>query len=260
VTVIVVHGVTGAEAGLSLDDQVTLALHAIAAAGGAAPIQAIYAAVEQAMPTHTLSAQGRASLRRIVNSSAVQAGYLYPFDRNNPGWRITPEGREFLAFEQDAPRTVEVIDVERDSVRVVPANAVRGEIFERHIELLLKRMYPKHAWIHTGRYKRNERGLDFYGARLTSDDAQPNSIGVQTKLHQPGHAPLDSEWLKFMSGCFARRVNLGLFITTGRLTGEQHREAIEAQVVVIAGREEVNRICAQFDLEPFSDFELESAV
>ncbi len=255
-----VNGLTGAEAGLSLDDQVTLALRAIAEKGGSAPIQVIYDAVEKAMPNQALSDQGRASLRRIVNSYAVQAHYIYPHDKNNPGWRITPEGRDFLAFEQEAPKTIEVVDVDSETVRVVPANAVRGEIFERHIEILLKHMYPTHAWTHTGRYKRNERGLDFYGVRLTPDAGQPNSIGVQTNLHQPGHAPLEIEWLKFLSGCFARQVNLAVFITTGRLTGEQHREAVEARVVVVAGREEVNRICAQFNVEPFTDFALESAI
>lgn len=256
----VASGLTGAEAGLSLDDQVTIALRAIVAQRGSATIQAIYDAVEKAIPNHALSEQGKASLRRIVNSYAVKAHYIYPYDKDNPGWRITPEGRDFLTFEQDSSKTIEVMDVDKESVRVVPANTVRGEIFERHIEILLKQMYPKHAWIHTGRYKRNERGLDFYGARLTSEDSQPNSIGVQTKLHQPGHAPLEIEWLKFLSGCFARQVNLAVFITTGRLTGEQHREAVEARVVVVAGREEVNRICAQFNIEPFTDFDTEASV
>lgn len=254
------NGLTGAEAGLSLDDQVTLALRAIAAQGGSAPIQAIYDAVEQAIPNHALSDQGKASLRRIVNSYAVKAHYVYPYDKNNPGWRITPEGREFLTFEQGDSKTVQVMDVDLESVRIVPANTVRGEIFERHIEILLKQMYPRHAWTHTGRYKRNERGLDFYGVRLVPDDGSPSSIGVQTKLHQPGHAPLEIEWLKFLSGCFARQVNVAVFITTGRLTGEQHREAVEARVVVIAGREEVNRICAQFNVEPFTEFDTDAPV
>lgn len=251
----VTDGLTGAEAGLSLDDQVTIALHAIASEGGSAPIQVIYAAVEQVMPNHVLSEQGKASLRRIVNSDAVQAHYIYPYDKSNPGWRITPEGRDYLNFEQGAPKITEVIDVDQESVRAVPANTVRGAIFEQHIEKLLKNMYPRHAWIHTGLYKRNERGLDFHGVNLSPDGGYPNSIGVQTKLHQPGHAPLEIEWLKFLGGCFARQVNLALFITTGRLTGEQYREAVEARVVVVAGREEVNRICVQFNVEPFNDFD-----
>ncbi len=85
------------------------------------------------------------------------------------------------------------------------------------------------------------------------------SIGVQVKLHGPSNAPTEIEWLKFLSGCFARRVNRAMFITTGRLTGEQHREAIEASVIVLAGREEVNRICEQYSVEPFPDLGLDSS-
>ena len=66
--------------------------------------------------------------------------------------------------------------------------------------------------------KRNERGLDFYGAGLSQDVSGHLSVGVQVKLHDPTNAPTEIEWLKFLSGCFARRVNNALFITTGRLT------------------------------------------
>lgn len=206
---------TGAEAGLTLDDQTVLALQAIENAGGLADIQAIYSIVEQAMQGNSLSEQGKASLRRIVNTYAVKAGFIQAFDRSNPGWRITPEGREFLNFAQSAARTTQVIDVDSALVRDVPSNVVRGEMFEQHIAVLLKRMYPKYAWIHTGHYKRNERGLDFYGAGLSQDVSGRLSIGVQVKLHEPSNAPTEIEWLKFLSGCFARRVNSALFITQG---------------------------------------------
>ncbi len=136
---------TGSEAGLTLDDQATLALRAIEDAGGEAEIQAIYAAVERAMHGNLLSEQGKASLRRIVNTYAVKAGFIYAHDKNKPGWRITPEGREFLQFAPSVARTTQVIDVDSALVRDVPSNVVRGEMFEQHIAILLKRMYPKYA-------------------------------------------------------------------------------------------------------------------
>lgn len=43
-----------------------------------------------------LSDQGRASLRFFVNRIVVRAGYIYPQEKEQPGWRITPEGREYL--------------------------------------------------------------------------------------------------------------------------------------------------------------------
>jgi len=43
-----------------------------------------------------LSDQGEASLRRSVNSDAVKKGYIYRYDKNKPGWRITSRGRKFL--------------------------------------------------------------------------------------------------------------------------------------------------------------------
>jgi len=89
-------GVTGAEAGLSGDEQIRIALQTIEANGGIAKMSQIYDAVERHLNGLRLSPQGEASLRRLVNSDAVQAGYIYPHDQNNPGWRITTAGREFL--------------------------------------------------------------------------------------------------------------------------------------------------------------------
>lgn len=56
----------------------------------------IYLAVEESIDGIQLSDQGRASLRRYVNYNAVEAGYVYPYDKDNPGWRITPEGKRYL--------------------------------------------------------------------------------------------------------------------------------------------------------------------
>lgn len=251
------EGVTGAEADLSGDAQLIIALEAIEAAGGVADMQAIYEAVERQLRGRRLSEQGKATLRRIVNTNGVRAEFIYPHDRDNPGWRITPDGRAFLMSRHEPPVTEEVVDVDTRRIRQVPANTVRGAVFEHHIGMLLKQMYPRYAWIHTGKYKRNERGLDFHGTRLSQDESQPSSIGVQVKLHQQNNAPTEIEWLKFLSGCFARRIGQAMFITTGRLTGEQYREAVEANVVVLSGLDEINRQCAQHSIQPFNDQDAE---
>lgn len=90
--------VTGAEANLSGDDQIEIALRTIVENNGVAEMQQIYAAVDAVLDQSDfqLSDQGKATLRRLVNHNAVLAGYIYPHDRRNPGWRITPEGRKFL--------------------------------------------------------------------------------------------------------------------------------------------------------------------
>lgn len=91
---------TGAEAGINGDEQIRIALRTIVERGGTAQMSDIANALreelEQRHPTGTLSSQGEASLRSYVNRTAVAAGYLHPWDRQNPGWRITPEGKEFL--------------------------------------------------------------------------------------------------------------------------------------------------------------------
>lgn len=74
---------------------------------------------------------------------------------------------------------------------------------------------------------------------------------MQVKLHQPNNAPTQDEWLKFLAGCFARRVESALFVTTGRLTGAQRREAQEARVIVLEGEAEIARLARLHRIEPF---------
>jgi len=61
-------------------------------------------------------------------------------------------------------------------------------------------------------------------------------------------------WLKFLAGCFARRMDAALFITTSRLTSEQRREA-EANVTVAGGREEITRLSTLHHMKAFELFE-----
>ena len=67
--------------------------------------------------------------------------------------------------------------------------------------------------------------------------------------------PTELEWLKFLAGCFSRRIDKSVFVTTGRLTSEQRREAGEANVLVVEGQEEVARIASLHGIVQFDLFE-----
>ncbi|MCG8352987.1 MAG: DUF262 domain-containing protein [Chloroflexales bacterium] len=92
-----VDKMTAAEAGLTGDRQIEIALEELLRAGGQAQIDRLYVAVERYMPPSVnLSEQGRASLRAFVSREAVAKGWIYPFDTSNPYWRITEEGRCYI--------------------------------------------------------------------------------------------------------------------------------------------------------------------
>ena len=243
---------TGYEAHLSGDDQIRIALQEIVDRGGTADTGQIYSAVERRMAPMTLSHQGKSSLRFFVNKVAVKAGYIYPHDKSRPGWRITPEGRDYLRASQ--PPSEVGVDVDTQLEEAQP-NSVRGAAFEKYVLNLLKRLHPHHAWFHQGERKSSERGLDFIGSRVGEQSSGASSIGVQVKFHRSGVAPSTTEWLKFLAGCFARRVEQAMFITTGRLTTDQRREAGEAAVTVIEGREEVGRIAKLHQMDEFDLFD-----
>ena len=242
---------TGFEAGLSGDDQIRIALHRMIECGGEARMPDIYEAVEARIRPKglVLSKQGRASLRFFVNKVAVQAGYVYPHDKDHPGWRITPEGKDFAC----SPTASEDVAINVDTgaeERLLP-NAVQGAAFERWVLILLRAAYPYYAWYDQGRHKASERGLDFVGTRLGDSNNEARSIGVQVKLHRPNNAPTQGEWLKFLAGCFARRVDSAIFVTTGRLTSAQRREAQEAKVIVLEGAAEIARLASLHNVEAF---------
>lgn len=248
------NSLTGAEAGINRDEQIRIALQVIVDNGGIAQMRDITDAlrkqVELRKPGYTLSSQGDASLRANVNHVAVKAGYIFPYDKDNPGWRITPEGREFLGAPVEQP--LEVVNTNTQSTDYEEVSISAWSAFESDVLRLLKEMYPKHAWYHQGRHKNNERGLDMIGTPLAE---QNDTIGVQVKYHKDQNQPTDTEWLKFLAGCFARRVEKALFVTTGRLSSNQRREASEAGVIVIEGRDEVKRIAKQFKLEDILQYE-----
>jgi hypothetical protein len=246
--------VTGAQAGLDRDAQIRIALEAMVAHSGLATTQQLYDALQARMADQALSVQGQATLRTYVNREAVAAGFVYKHDKDNTGWRITPEGRDFLGQAVDLDFE-QVVNVDTQAVENKPSNAVRGAAFERYVLQMLKQMYSYYTWYHQGQHKASERGLDFIGTRVSDQTSDPQVIGVQVKFHAPDSAPAQVEWLKFLAGCFARRVNKAVFITTGRLTSEQRREANEAKVLVIEGRDEVHRIASKYGIAKFDMFD-----
>ncbi len=178
----------------------------------------------------------------------MEAGYVYPHDPSKPGWRITPDGRAFVEAPQEHERA---IDVDTGTETTMERASAFGDAFELYVLKLLRAWYPHYAWYHQGRDKRRERGIDFVGDRLGDARNESAHIGVQVKFHKASNAPTNEEWLKFLAGCFARRLDTAVFVTTGRLTGEQRREAQEAKVVVVEGREEVDRLASQFGVDRF---------
>ncbi len=164
------------------------------------------------------------------------------------------EGCPTLELRNRIRDLVSAIDVEATTLpssQALPSTVI-GRRFEDFIAGLLHALHPDHAWQHLGAMKHNERGLDFLG-RPFGTTSDKSKIGVQVKCHAPRQTPSEAEWLKFLAGCYARRVTDAYFITTGRLTSEQNREASEADVHVIAGIDEVNRRAKRLKLKPYSD-------
>lgn len=107
---------TGAQAGLSTREQLEIALRFIVAKGGEALMKDIDGAVEAEMNArgYTLSRQGHATLRELVNRNAVRRGWIRPSRGRNKPWRITPSGQAHVASAPGpAVRDVEAVNARR---------------------------------------------------------------------------------------------------------------------------------------------------
>jgi len=123
--------VTGSQIGLSGEDQIRIGLKTILKQGGEASMSDIYSAVERELGGNELSNQGKASLRYFINTTAVRAGFVYPYDKNSPSWKITPEGREYI--EAYSPSEEDVVNVDTGKTEKAVSNTVRGAEFEKSI-------------------------------------------------------------------------------------------------------------------------------
>ena len=243
--------VTAPVCGLSDDQQIRIALTTMIEKGGTATVSDIYCAVEPQMNGHPFSTGEKTHLRVILMRDAVQAGYL-TYDSSNKVFQISPEGREYL---KSVPTVEEIVNVDTEKHEQVPSMSARGAAFENYMLQLLKNAYPNYAWYHQGLHKGNERGLDLIGSQIGDAANHSQFIGAQVKFHAENAAPSQGEWLKFLAGCFARRIDLAIFVTSGRLTSEQRREAGESRIVVIEGRKEITRIAKIHRLQEFELFQ-----
>lgn len=230
-----------AEAELDPNEVVETCLRHMVAAGGSATAAELCAAVEAKAGGARLSSNGRACVLEHVNRYAVRTGLVLPHAPDRPGWHITAEGREFIGPV--------------GATTTSPSPTTRA--FEHYVLGLMHLVHPRYFWCHQGARTRHEQGLDLIGTRFPDPAPRaPEQIGVQVRLHDPLHAPYDEEWDRFFAGCFTRKIDLAIFVTTGCLTGAQRREASEAGVVVIAGHAEIAHLADKYS---YARFEAEAA-
>jgi len=244
--------VTAAEAGLTKERQYEL-IFKIILDKGILTTDEIYSVINDSLRKsgQALSHQGKASLRALINNKAVNDGYIYPYDKENPGWRLTPEGRELISSSSTQQEIVFNTETQQEETFI--SNSVKGALFEKYCLGLLKIIYPYYSWFHQGIQKNNERGLDLIAEKIGEIRTEYKSIGVQIKNHKESSSPTEKEWLKFLAGCFVRQIDKAIFITTGRLTSEQRREAGEGKIMIIEGIGELNRLAKEFKYEIYEE-------
>ncbi len=121
---------TAAQAGLSGQRQIEIALRVMCENGGSASMEDIYAAVEQEMRGAILSRQGRDTLRSLINRDAVRRGLVYPYEAGQDGWRITPHGKDLIAEarsgleESDMEEEIEGLDENRFDLGEYPIDSL----------------------------------------------------------------------------------------------------------------------------------------
>jgi hypothetical protein len=247
---------TYSEAGLTKEDVLTLILSAILENPDGVTTKQVYEIIntELAKSSSVLSFQGEATLRNLLSSSAPPKGnYIYKNEFEK--WVLTVQGKEKI--EEMGNRVEEVIDETTGETKTIQpslSNTVKGGLLEEYVLGLLKIIYPHYTWYHQGKNKNNERGLDLIANKLGDALIAHENIGVQIKNHLETNAPNDNEWQKFLAGCFLRHVDNAMFITTGKLTSNQWREAGEAKIIVIAGKDELNRIAKFNQYQTYDEF------
>ncbi|MDR3020041.1 MAG: restriction endonuclease [Treponema sp.] len=211
---------------------------------------------ELKLKSQILSEQGKASLRRLINENAVTEGYVFPYDGDNPNWRLTNAGKELIQNQGKEKEFVYNTETKEEELEIT--NTIKGALLEKYVLNLLKIMHPFYSWFHQGVQKNNERGLDLIANKIGESHSEYTTIGVQIKNHKETSAPTEKEWLKFLAGCFVRHIDEVIFITTGKLNSEQRREAGEAKITVIEGIDELNRIAKLYEYQTYEEYIKES--
>jgi predicted transcriptional regulator len=246
--------VTYREAGLTKSDIYSLVFTEMAKNSDGLEIKDINKIVntELAKNSQILSKQGERTLSNLISVGAVSDGFIHPFDKENPKWRLTSEGRQLI--EQLGQQEESVFNTETETDEKETPNTVKGFLLEKYVLGLLKEMYPYYSWFHQGVQKNNERGLDLIANKIGEQHSEHKTIGVQVKNHKETSAPTKEEWLKFLAGCFVRHIEEAMFITTGKLTSEQRREAGEAKITVIESIDELNRIAKLYKYKTYDEY------
>jgi len=92
--------ISGAQAGLSEQEQMNICLRFILSQGGLAATSQLYKVIEGEIQKrigsdYFLSENGKAFIRALINNKAVEKGYIRPYDPNRPGWWLTEEGERY---------------------------------------------------------------------------------------------------------------------------------------------------------------------
>jgi hypothetical protein len=245
--------VTYTEAGLTKENVYTLVFSEMLKNPNGLETKEIYDIINAKLEekSQTLSDQGKATLRNLINKYAVLEGYIHPHDKDNPNWRLTNAGRQLV---ENQGQQEFVFNTETNKNEKEIPNTVRGAILEYYVLGLLKQMHPYYSWFHQGLKKNNERGLDLIANKIGELHSEYKTIGVQIKNHKETSAPTKDEWSKFLAGCFVRHIDEAIFITTGKLNSEQRREAGEAKITVIEGIEELNRIAKLYKYKSYDEY------
>jgi hypothetical protein len=246
--------VTYTEAGLTKENVYSLIFTEIVKYPDGLDTKDIYRIVNDKLSENSqiLSEQGRASLRNLVNKYAVLEGFIYPYDNENPKWRLTNEGKKLV--EQQGEHKELVFNTETQENETEMPNTLKGTLLEKYVLGLLKEMHPYYSWFHQGIQKNNERGLDLIANKIGEKNSEYKTIGVQIKNHKETSAPTKEEWLKFLAGCFVRHIEEVIFITTGKLSSEQRREASEAKITVIEGFNELKKIKKLYKYKTYDEY------
>jgi len=247
-------GVTYKEAGLKKEDIYSLVFEEMAKHPDGLAMKDIYGIVntELAKKSQILSKQGEDSLRNLVNSGLQKEGFIYYFEEGK-NWRLTDEGKRIIGRLGEQEEVFNTDTGEKETEKIEMTSVLKGQILETYVLELLKVMYPYYAWFYQGEQKNNERGLDLIANKIGEGHSEYETIGVQIKNHKEKNAPTKEEWLKFLAGCSVRNIEKVIFITTGRLTSEQRREAGEAKITVIQGSDELNRIAKLYNYKTFDE-------
>jgi hypothetical protein len=246
--------VTYAEAGLTKENVYVLIFAEMLRKPNGLETKEIYDIINNELKNKSqiLSEQGKATLRNLINKYAVLEGYVYPYDKDNPRWRLTNAGKNLIDNQGKQKELVFNTETRKNETEI--SNTIKGAILEKYVLGLLKQMHPYYSWFHQGIQKNNERGLDLIANKIGESQSEYKTIGVQIKNHKETSAPTKDEWLKFLAGCFVRHIDEVIFITTGKLNSEQRREAGEAKITVIEGIEELNRIAKLYKYKSYDDY------